>query len=155
MINRSVRERLGGAHSARSLMVSVDFEEVERLQRLGDWTTLTAMMVDAARRLERGGAEFMVLCTNTMHRMAQEMEASVSIPLLHIADPTGAAIRAGGYRRVGLMGTAFTMEQPFYRRRLGERFGLDVLVPGRRRSPARSSHHLYRAHTRSGPPGVP
>jgi len=129
IINQGVRERLGGVHSARSLMFSVDFADIERLQHEGDWASLTAEMIDAARRLERGGADFLVLCTNTMHRTADEVAASVSIPLLHIADPTGENVRAAGYTRVGLLGTAFTMEQTFYKDRLSSRFGLEVLVP--------------------------
>jgi aspartate racemase len=129
IINQAVRERLGGVHSARSLMFSVDFGEIEPLQRQGDWAALTAEMIDAARRLERGGADFVMICANTMHLMADEVEAAVSIPLLHIVDPTAERIRAQGYRRVGLLGTAFTMEKDFYRRRLTERFGLEVLIP--------------------------
>ncbi|MBV2150129.1 aspartate/glutamate racemase family protein [Sphingobium sp. AS12] len=129
IINEGVRRRLGGAHSARSLMLSVDFSEIERLQHAGDWTRLTAQMIEAAQQLERGGADFFVICTNTMHRMADAVAASVSMPLLHIADPTAEKIAAAGFRRVGLLGTAFTMEQPFYKSRLRELFGLDVLVP--------------------------
>lgn len=129
IINEAARQRLGGVHSAESLMVSVDFGEIERLQHAGDWPALAERMIDAARRLERGGADFLVLCTNTMHRLAGEVAASVAIPLLHIADPTAATIRAAGHRRVGLLGTAFTMEQDFYKGRLAGAFGLDVLVP--------------------------
>ena len=129
IINQEVRARLGGTHSARSLMLSVDFAEIEQLQHAGDWAGLTERMIEAARQLERGGADFFLLCTNTMHRMADEVAASVAIPMLHIADPTAAAIRAAGYERIGLLGTAFTMEHAFYKGRLEERFGLDVLVP--------------------------
>jgi aspartate racemase len=129
IINREVRRRLGGVHSARSLMWSVDFGEIERLQHGGDWDRLTTAMTDAARRLERGGAYFVVICTNTMHRMADAVAAAVSIPLLHIADPTAEKIRATGMRRVGLLGTAFTMEQDFYKGRLAEAHGLAVIVP--------------------------
>ncbi|MGC1303627.1 MAG: aspartate/glutamate racemase family protein [Caulobacteraceae bacterium] len=129
IINQQVRARLGGVHSARSLMYSVDFGEIEPQQRSGEWDVLTAQMVDAAQRLERGGADFLLICANTMHRMAAEVEAGVSIPLLHIVDPTAERIRAAGYKRVGLLGTAFTMEQDFYKGRLAERFGLEVLVP--------------------------
>lgn len=129
IINRAVRERAGGAHSARSLMYSVDVGEIERLQHAGDWEALTGQMIDAARRLERGGADLIVLCTNTMHRMADAVTASVRIPLLHIADPTAEKIKALGMRRVGLLGTAFTMEQSFYKGRLADRHGLEVLVP--------------------------
>lgn len=129
IINEEVRRRLGGTRSARSLMWSVDFGEIERLQHAGDWDGLTGRMVEAARNLERGGADFVVFCTNTMHKMADTVAASVSIPLLHIADPTAEAIRRAGLKRVGLLGTAFTMEQEFYKGRLRDRHGLDVLVP--------------------------
>ena len=129
IINEEARARLGGAHSASSLMLSVDFGEVERLQHAGDWPALAAMMADAARRLERAGADFVLLCTNTMHRVAADIEAAVAIPLLHIADPTAEAVRRAGLRRVGLLGTAITMEGAFYKDRLSERFGLEVLTP--------------------------
>jgi aspartate racemase len=129
IINREVRRRLGGVHSARSLMWSVDFGEIEHLQHQGDCDELTRQMIDAGRRLERGGADFIVLCTNTMHRMADELAAAIRIPLLHIADPTADEIKAAGFSKVGLLGTAFTMEQDFYKGRLERRFGLDVLVP--------------------------
>jgi aspartate racemase len=129
VINQAVRDRLGEPHSARILMWSVDFEPIERLQHQGDWTALGEEMADGARRLEDGGADFLVLCTNTMHRLAGDITRAVSIPLLHIADPTGKAIVADGVKRVGLLGTRFTMEQAFYRDHLVERFGLEVLVP--------------------------
>lgn len=129
IINEEVRSRLGGVHSARSLMLSVDFGEIERLQHDGHWAKLTEEMCSAAVSLERGGADFILICTNTMHRMANEVAAAVSIPLLHIADPTAERIKAAGLTRVGLLGTAFTMEQDFYKGRLTETFGLDVLVP--------------------------
>ncbi|MGE6781648.1 aspartate/glutamate racemase family protein [Ensifer adhaerens] len=129
IINETVRNRLGGVHSAKSLMWSMDFGEIERLQHHGDWQALTGEMIAAARRLEAGGADFLMICTNTMHRMASEVSAAVSIPLLHIADPTAEKIKAAGLRKVGLLGTAFTMEQDFYKGRLAETFGLDVLVP--------------------------
>lgn len=130
IVNQEVRARLGGVHSAKSLMWSMDFGEIERLQHIGDWSALMGEMTDAARRLEAGGADFLVICTNTMHRMADAISAAVSIPLLHIADPTAEKIKALGLSRVGLLGTAFTMEQDFYKGRLIERHGLDVLVPG-------------------------
>ncbi|MDQ0392525.1 aspartate/glutamate racemase family protein [Labrys monachus] len=129
IINREVRRRLGGVHSARSLMWSVDFGDIERLQHAGDWEGLAEAMRDAARRLERGGADFIVICTNTMHRLADAVTGAVSIPLLHIADPTAERIRAAGLRRVGLLGTAFTMEQDFYTSRLAGAYGLDVVIP--------------------------
>lgn len=130
IINRAVRDRLGAPHSARSLMLSVDFGAVERLQHDGDWAALATMMAAAATQLEQGGADFLLLCTNTMHRLAGEIESAVAIPLLHIADPTAQAIVAAGHRTIGLLGTAFTMEQDFYKGRLADRFGLEVLVPG-------------------------
>ena len=129
IINREVRNLLGGVHSARSLMWSVDFGEIEHLQHAGDWDELTNRMKDAAIRLERGGADFVLLCTNTMHLMADAIAESIDIPLLHIADPTAEKIKAAGFRKVGLLGTAFTMEQDFYRGRLEKVFGLEVLVP--------------------------
>jgi aspartate racemase len=129
IINREVQKRLGGVHSARSLMWSVDFGEVEHLQHSGDWDKLTEQMIDAAIRLEAGGADFVLMCTNTMHRMAGAVSEAINIPLLHIADPTGEKIRAAGFERVGLLGTAFTMEQDFYKARLKELFGLEVIVP--------------------------
>ena len=130
IINQTVRARLGGVHSARVLMWSFDFGEIEALQHAGRWDEAAALLADAARRLERGGADFALICTNTMHRMADQVQAAISIPLLHIADPTAGRIKAAGLSRVGLLGTAFTMEQAFYKGRLADRFGLDVLVPG-------------------------
>ncbi len=129
IINQLVRQRLGGVHSARTLMYSFDFGEIESLQHCGDWQAATALMIDAAQRLERGGAEFMLICSNTMHRMADDVAAAITIPLLHIADPTATRINAAGVERVGLLGTAFTMEQDFYKGRLAQRFGLDVIIP--------------------------
>ena len=129
IINQRVRERLGGVHSAQSLMFSVDFGEIEPLQRAGDWDGQLAHMIDAAERLERGGADFFLICTNTLHKLADEVASAVSIPFLHIADPTAQAIQQAGYKRVGLLGTAFTMEQGFYTNRLAEQFGIEVLIP--------------------------
>ncbi len=129
IINRLVQNRLGGVHSARILMYSFDFGEIETLQHRGDWPAATRLMVDAGRRLERGGADFVLICSNTMHRMAEEVAAALSIPLLHVADSTAERITAAGIRRVGLLGTAFTMEEDFYKGRLARRFGLDVIVP--------------------------
>ncbi|CAO3410176.1 Aspartate racemase (EC 5.1.1.13) [Azospirillum largimobile] len=129
IVNERVRDRMGGLHSARCLMWSFDFAEIEALQHAGRWDDATALMIDAARRLERGGADFVVICTNTMHRMADQVQAAIGLPLLHIADPTAERIRAAGLRRVGLLGTAFTMEQDFYKGRLVRKHGLEVLVP--------------------------
>ena len=131
IINERVRDRLGGLRSARCLMWSFDFAEIEALQHVGRGDDATVLMVEAARRLERGGADFILICTNTMHRMADEVQAAIRLPLLHIADPTAERIKAAGLRRVGLLGTAFTMEQDFYKGRLADRHGLvEVLVPG-------------------------
>jgi len=129
ILNREVMRRLGHPHSARTCMLSVDFGEIERLQHLGEWDALAMMLAGEARRLEAGGADCVVLCTNTMHLVADRIQAAIGIPMLHIADPTGAAIRAAGISRIGLLGTAFTMEQAFYRERLAVAFGLEVLVP--------------------------
>ena len=129
IINERVRDRLGGLHSARCLMWSFDFAQVEALQHAGRWDAATELMIEAAQRLERGGADFVMICTNTMHKMAGEVEAAIGIPLLHIADPTAQRIRADGLNRIGLVGTAFTMEQEFYKGRLIDHHGLDVLVP--------------------------
>lgn len=131
IINQAAQRRLGGLHSAKCLMYSFDFGEIEALQAADDWATATARMVDAARRLARGGAGCIVICSNTMHRMAAEVEAAVDLPLIHIADATARPIVAAGYQRVGLLGTRFTMEQDFYKGRMVERFGLDVLIPDR------------------------
>ena len=129
IINQLVRSRLSGLRSARCLMWSFDFGEIEALQHAGRWDDATALMIDAAQRLERGGADFFLICTNTMHKMADQVQSAVHIPLLHIADPTAERIKAQGIKRVGLLGTAFTMEQDFYKGRLQQRFGLDVLIP--------------------------
>lgn len=129
LVNEGVKRRLGGLHSARLVLHSVDFDAIERLQHAGDWDAAGATLAEAAQSLERAGADFLVLCTNTMHKVAAAIEAAVAIPLLHIADPTAAAIKAAGVARVGLLGTRFTMEQAFYHERL-RAHGLDVLVPG-------------------------
>jgi aspartate racemase len=128
LINELVRERLGGLHSAECLMFSVNFAEVERMQVEGRWEDAGRMLADAARVLEAGDADFIVLCTNTMHTVADTISAAVSVPLLHLVDTTAEAVSATGIRTVSLLGTAFTMEQPFYRDRLAEH-GLSVLVP--------------------------
>ena len=129
LINETVAARLGGLHSARLVLYSVDFHDIERLQHSGDWAAAGELLAQAARSLQAAGADVLVLCTNTMHKVATQIEAAVSIPLFHIADPTAAEIRAAGHTRVGLIGTRFTMEQGFYRDRLTERHGLQVLVP--------------------------
>ena len=129
IVNEAVKERLGGFHSAKCVLYSVDFEEVEKLQHEGDWDKLTGLMIDAAQRLERAGADFVVICTNTMHKMADEVQGAIAIPLLHIVDVTAEAIKANGQTRVGLLGTKFTMEQDFYKGRLSDNHGLEVLIP--------------------------
>jgi aspartate racemase len=129
LVNQGVRAALGGHHSARLLMLSLDFAEIAALQHAGDWDTLAERMAAAAWTLARGGADAMVLCTNTMHKLADAIEAAVDVPLLHIADATGATLREAGAARVGLLGTAFTMEQDFYRARLADRWGVEVLIP--------------------------
>lgn len=128
-INETIKQRLGGLHSAKLVLYSVDFHEIERLQHAGDWDAAGVMLADAARALEAAGADFLVLCTNTMHKVAGSIEAAVAIPLFHIADPTATEIRRAGHATVGLLGTRFTMEQAFYRDRLSERHGLGVVVP--------------------------
>jgi len=130
IINETVRDKLGGLHSAKSVMYSVDFAEIEALQHEGKWDAATDLMIDAAQHIENGGADFLVICTNTMHRMAEEVQDGIGIPLLHIADATAVKIKAGGMRKIGLLGTKYTMEEEFYKGRLIYRHDLDVLVPG-------------------------
>jgi len=130
LINEEVKRRLGGLHSARIMMLSVDFAEIEEQQRAGAWKEAGEQLIDAGRRLERGGADFVLLCTNTMHRVADELEQALAIPLVHIADATAEAIEAAEIATVGLLGTRYTMEQDFYRGRLADRHGLNVIVPG-------------------------
>lgn len=129
LINVAIREKLGGLHSARLVLYSVDFHDIEVLQRRGDWQAAGVLLAQAAQSLQAAGADMVVICTNTMHKVAQQVQAAVSIPLLHIADPTAHAIRAAGYQRVALLGTRFTMEQDFYRARLEQEHGLQVIVP--------------------------
>jgi len=129
LINRSVQERLGGNHSARCILYSVEFAEVETLQETGGWEALGGFMAEAAKRVEQAGADFLLICANTMHRAAPAVEAAISIPLLHIGDAAAAEIRKQGLQTVGLLGTRFTMEQDFYRDRLEQRHGLRVLIP--------------------------
>lgn len=130
IVNETMKARLGGLHSAQTLLYSVDFAEIEVLQSEARWDEATSMMIDAARRLERGGADLIIICTNTMHKMADAVQAAVNIPLLHIADATAAQIQRQGLATVGLLGTRYTMEQDFYRGRLEQRHRLRVLVPG-------------------------
>jgi aspartate racemase len=130
IINETVRDRLGGLHSAKIVLYSVDFHQVERLQRTEDWEEAGRLLAQAARSLEAAGADLLVLCTNTMHKVAPAIEEAVAIPLLHIADPTADEIKAAGLGRIGLLGTRFTMEQDFYRDRLQRVHGIGVLIPG-------------------------
>ncbi len=129
IMNQAVKEKLGGFHSAPCILYSVDFDDVEKLQHQGDWESLTRLMIEAAQRVKKAGADFLVICTNTMHKMADEVQGAIQIPLLHIADVTAEAIKANGQSRVGLLGTKFTMEQDFYKGRLQEIHGIDVLIP--------------------------
>lgn len=128
LINQGIRQRLGGLHSAELLMHSVDFAPVENLQHCGDWEGASEILIDAARRLQAGGADFFLIATNTMHQVAPAVSAAVDIPLLHIADATAQVLTSNEVRRVGLLGTAFTMELDFYRERI-ERHGIEVVVP--------------------------
>ena len=129
ILNEGVRDRLGPTASARCLLWSFDFSEIEALQHAGDWDALATRMIDAAKRLEAGAPDLVLLCTNTMHRMAAAVQDAIRIPLLHIADPTAERIQSSGFRKVGLLGTAFTTAQDFYKGRLTQAHGLDVIVP--------------------------
>lgn len=128
LLNELTKERLGGLHSAKCVLYSVDFAEIERLQTAGRWDEAGEVLAGAARSLAAAGADLLLICTNTMHKVADRVEAAVDVPLLHLADTTAGAVRAAGLRRIGLLGTAFTMEQDFYRGRLAGH-GLEVLVP--------------------------
>lgn len=131
-LNEGIRERLGGLHSARIVLVSVEFAEIEQLQRSGQWDAAAEILCDAARSAQAGGADFLVLCTNTMHCVAKKVADAVDIPFLHIADATAQQLLADGIQSVGLLGTAFTMEQDFYRGRIRREHGIDVLIPDER-----------------------
>ena len=128
-INEGVKNALGGLHSAKIVMYSVDFEPIEKLQHDGDWESAARILSDAAMKVESAGADFLLICTNTMHIVAPEIERSISIPVLHIADATAEVLVDKKIERVGLLGTAFTMEHEFYKGRLKKRFGIDVLTP--------------------------
>jgi aspartate racemase len=128
-INERVKKRLGGFHSAKIILHSVDFDPIEKLQHCGDWEGTGHILANAARSIEAGGADFLLICTNTMHKVADSVAASVTIPLLHIADATAEVLLRANVQRVGLLGTAFTMEQAFYKGRLADTYGLDVVVP--------------------------
>jgi len=129
IVNQTVREKLGGLHSARSIMYSVEFAEIEALQHQGRWDELASIMIEAARSLEKGGADFVIICTNTMHKLYDEVQANIKIPMLNIADATAEKIKTEGIDRIALLGTRFTMEEDFYKGRLVDKYGLDVIIP--------------------------
>lgn len=128
-VNQGIKKALGGLHSAKIILYSVDFEPIEKLQHAGDWEGTADIVVDAALRVEAAGAEFLLICTNTMHKVAPQVEKALRIPLLHIADATADALIRDGIKKVGLLGTSFTMEQDFYKGRLEQNYGLEVLIP--------------------------
>ena len=129
LLNEIVRERLGGLHSAKLLLHSFDFSEIAERQHHGDWDGAGVLLADAARKLEAGGAEGLLICTNTMHKLADQVQAAVSIPVIHIADATAVAVKGAGVRRPALLATRFTMEQDFYKGRLADKYGLEPVVP--------------------------
>jgi aspartate racemase len=128
-INEGVRNKLGGLHSAQIVMFSVDFAPIEKLQHQGDWAGAAHILSDAAKKIEAAGADFLLICTNTMHKVAPQIEQVIKIPILHIADATAELLLKNGIKTVGLLGTAFTMEEEFYKDRLKEKYGLEVIVP--------------------------
>lgn len=129
LLNQGVRERLGGLHSAKILLHSVDFAEIEQFQVKGQWKEAGNKLAAAALGLEQAGAEMILLCTNLMHKVAPQIEAEIAVPFLHIADAAGHAIKSQGLKKVGLLGTRYTMEEDFYRQRLQDKYGLDVVIP--------------------------
>ncbi|MCD4832684.1 MAG: aspartate/glutamate racemase family protein [Bacteroidales bacterium] len=129
IINEKIKKELGGLHSAKSIMYSVDFEIIKVLQHEGKWDELTRIMIDAAKSLEKAGADMVLICTNTMHKMANEVQDNINLPLIHIADTTAQSIQNQDLKKVGLLGTKFTMEHDFYKNRLSEKHGLDVVIP--------------------------
>lgn len=129
IINERFKEKLGGLHSAIICLYSVDFDEIEKLQSSGNWAETAKILTDASKNIEAGGADFLLICTNTMHKVAPEIESAINIPVLHIADATAEQIKIKGYAKVGLLGTKFTMEQDFYKGRLIKRHGIEVVVP--------------------------
>ncbi|MEY3018926.1 MAG: hypothetical protein RL336_2061 [Pseudomonadota bacterium] len=129
LINQGIKAQLGGLHSAKIALQSLDFAGIAQLQKDGDWDAMAQMLGEAAERLEKSGADVVMICTNTMHKMAPEIAARLSVPLLHIADTTAAAIASQGLKKVGLLGTAFTMEQDFYRGHIQDNFGIEVVIP--------------------------
>lgn len=129
IINETVRDKLGGLHSAKSVMYSLDFAEIEALQHQNRWEEATQLMIDAAQNVQNGGADFVLICTNTMHKMAEDVQKHIDIPILHIADATAETIKIKGLTKIGLLGTRFTMEEQFYRGRLESKHGLTVIIP--------------------------
>jgi aspartate racemase len=129
IINETAKAKLGGLHSAKSLMVSVDFAEIEVLQHQNRWAEAAKILVAAAKNLENGGADFIILCTNTMHKLADDIQANVKIPFMHIADATAQLVKDSGIQKIGLLGTRFTMEEEFYKGRLSQKYGLNVSIP--------------------------
>ena len=129
IINQTVREKLGGLHSAKSIMYSVEFAEIEALQHQNRWDELAKIMIEAARSLERGGADFVIICTNTMHKLYDKVQNDIKIPMLNIADATAEKIKADGIDKIALLGTRFTMEEDFYKGRLVDKYGLEVIIP--------------------------
>lgn len=128
-INEGIKQKLGGLHSAKICMVSVDFDEIEKLQHAGRWNDTAVILSQAAQNIERGGADFLLICTNTMHKVADQIQASIDIPILHIADATAEALVKDSITKVGLLGTNFTMEQAFYKDRVTSKYGIEVIVP--------------------------
>ena len=129
IVNQAVREKLGGLHSAKSIMVSVEFAEIEELQHRNQWDKLADIMVEAGRSLEKGGADFVIICTNTMHKLYDVIQQTIKIPMLNIADATAEKIKTEGIDRIALLGTRFTMEENFYKGRLADKYGLEVMIP--------------------------
>jgi aspartate racemase len=132
IINEQVKNRLGALHSAKSLMYSVDFQEIEEVQHQGKWDEAAKSMIEAAQRLQKGGADFIVICSNTMHKVSEDVEKNMRVPLLHIADATAEKIKGAGFKKIGLLGTRFTMEEDFYKGRLIRRYGLEVIIPDKK-----------------------
>lgn len=130
IINEAANQKLGGLHSARSVMISVDFAEIEILQHQGNWAEAGKILINASENLEKAGADFIVICTNTMHKLADDIQLHVNIPILHIADATARIVKEAGIKKICLLGTRFTMEEDFYKGRLIDKFGLEVIIPG-------------------------
>jgi len=129
IINRTVQEKLGGVHSAKCVLYSVDFNEIALLQKEGNWEKLTELMIEAAQTLEKAGVDFIVLCTNTMHKLSDAIEKSIAIPLVHIVDATAEKIKEQDFKKIGLLGTSFTMEQAFFKDRLLEKHQIETIIP--------------------------